>query len=132
MRIMFYINSLGAGGAQRVMSNLANYFAKNNDDIIFVTDHKTEEKYFLDEKIERIYLFDDNLGNALKKNLDRIFKLRKNIKDSKPDVVISFVNTVQFLYFCIFQKSFYVSCVFKKIPTQLFQHIITSEIMFNI
>ena len=43
MKILFYINTLGKGGAERVVTNLANQFADENNTIILVTSYKVEK-----------------------------------------------------------------------------------------
>ena len=39
-KILLYIDNLYLGGAQRVMSNLANYFAREGYDVILVNEVK--------------------------------------------------------------------------------------------
>ena len=93
MKILFYIDSLGAGGAQRVMSNLANYFYDKRDTVVFVTDYPLDnEKYTINAKIRRIYLRDGISGNPMIKNLQRIITLRRVVSTETPDVVISFLG----------------------------------------
>jgi len=93
MKILFYIDSLGAGGAQRVMSNLANYFNDKRHSVVLVTDYPLDnEKYTINTNIRRIYLRDGISGNLVIKNLERIITLRRVVINETPDVVISFLG----------------------------------------
>lgn len=96
MRILFYINTLNTGGAERVMANLANQFAKDND-VIFVTSKKTEKEYELSQQVERYVLDKDNvISGRIIQNVNRICNLRRIIKEKKPDIVVSFMAEANF------------------------------------
>ena len=94
MKIMFYINVLGGGGAERVIANLANQFVANKYQIIVVTTTRIENEYHLDSWIKRICLNDyiNISGNRIIKNLKIIKKLRCVLKKEKPDIIISFMQ----------------------------------------
>lgn len=74
MKILLIIGSLPFGGAERVMSNLANYFVKTDDEVTLVTLKSSVVSYDLDINI--------NLINGVngRNKLDIIYKLRKIIK----------------------------------------------------
>lgn len=93
MKILFYIATMEhVGGAERVMSVIANGLCARGDDVILVNDFRHRGlEYAIDEKIERYYLTEDNQGNYLKKNVKRIHRLRKLLKQIRPDVAISFL-----------------------------------------
>jgi len=87
MHILFIIPSLGFGGAERVVSNLANEFIKENDVSIVLTSGNAKSVYSLDE---RINLFTSSGGGAIK-----IWSsVRKICKQIKPDVAIAFMTGV--------------------------------------
>ena len=90
MRIMFCLGSLGIGGAERVITNLANTFIKDNDVSIVVSTPK-EKIYTLDKKIrfEVIDLLDENI--KLKKIINRVIKTKRLIKEIKPDIIVVFL-----------------------------------------
>ena len=46
-KIMFHINSLGKGGAERVVSLLANEFVKNEIEVVIATEWYSDEEYEL-------------------------------------------------------------------------------------
>ncbi len=102
MRLTLVIGSLGAGGAERVLSTLANFWAARGDQVSLVTLASVEEDFFaLDRRVERVGL---NLTNdstssldALHANVQRIRSLRSTIADSHPEVVLSFVDRMNVL-----------------------------------
>ena len=75
MKIMFYINSIHHGGAERVITNLANEFSKDNE-VVLVTSFRCEKEYPLLEKVNRISLFDSYIKGALKRNLRLILAVK--------------------------------------------------------
>lgn len=93
MRIVFYISHIGSGGAARVLTILANQFSDNGNEVFFVTNFKAQDEYFLNGRVQRVFLEKmESRENFLKKNMHRISVLRKVIKKYKPDVVISFMH----------------------------------------
>lgn len=99
MRLTLIISSLNSGGAERVLSELANHWASQGHQILFVTFAETGSLpfYYLDPKINLIQLgviqFTTlSLLARLKNTCKRIFLLRKTIQKLNPDVVISFVD----------------------------------------
>lgn len=93
-KILFYIDSLYRGGAQRVMSNLVAYFS-NNYDVVLVNDFVPDNQkvdYDLPVNIKKIYLRKSPDGNPVTKNISRIITLRKTIIKENPDTVLSFLG----------------------------------------
>ena len=91
MKIGFYINVIGGGGAERVVANLANQFSEDNNEVIVITSIRHEREYFLDERVKRYNLEKTEITGRLKKNISRILKLRKIVKNEKMDILISFM-----------------------------------------
>ena len=60
-RIMFYINVIDGGGAERVMTNLSSQFADNGYQVTFVTSYPAEIEYQLNKKIKRFNLEEKQL-----------------------------------------------------------------------
>ncbi len=94
MKISFVIGTMSSGGAERVISEMSNYWAKKGWDISIVTIGAMEGKkdfYPLDSSIKRVdlsvkpYKFKINIPILL-------WKIRTFIKKDKPDVVISFIT----------------------------------------
>ena len=97
MKIVFVCDTLGPGGAERVISILSNEFAKKRHSIyiVLLSRESKEPFYKLDDKIKLIYLtreFESNLGFFKKSRL-----LKKCIENTKADIVISFLS-----YVCIY------------------------------
>ena len=96
MRILFYINSLRHGGAERVMTNLANKFSESGNECILVTSFKADNEYETSKNVKRIVLFDEKIKGRIKRNLKLIRKLRKTVKQERADVVLSFMAEPNF------------------------------------
>ncbi|PWJ88086.1 glycosyltransferase involved in cell wall biosynthesis [Oceanotoga teriensis] len=95
-KILFYMNTINRGGAERVLTNLANRFSENYD-VVFTTSFETVKEYDLKKSIKRLNLEDgDEGGNFFAKNMRRLFRLRKIIKLENPDLVISFLAEPNF------------------------------------
>lgn len=99
MNIICYINKLNDGGAERVMSVLANGLSRLGHKVIMVTDYSVPNEYPLDTEIER-HILDGEFGQQTKKaasrTLKRIFTLRKLCKQNRADVLISFMRLANF------------------------------------
>lgn len=100
MNLLFYINSIHEGGAERVMCNLCSYFANKGDNVVLVTSFIDKWEYAFDTKVTRISLFDDRIsGNRIIRNFKIIKKLRQAIKQIAPDCVVSFMGEPNFRAF---------------------------------
>ena len=100
MKIMICISQLKKGGAERVVTNLANYFINNND-VTIVSIKSYEPEYHFDERINIVTLDSSEKQNKVFKLVKRIFKLNKIIKVRKPDIVLSFLPEPSFLMLLI-------------------------------
>lgn len=101
MRILFLVGSLRMGGAERVVSRLANYWAENGHDVCVATIREAASDFYeLDSRVHRVAF---SLGYSVRHRHQRYIKYAKTIlatakviRDFKPDVVISFVTGVNF------------------------------------
>jgi len=94
-KLLFYIHKLERAGAQRVISNLAEYFYSHEYDVLLVNDYKQgdfDDCFEVSVGIKRVFLRKSLIGNPMLKNIQRIIKLRKTIKSEKPDIVLSFMG----------------------------------------
>ncbi len=92
--IMFYINVLGGGGAERVVCNLANMFSNCGYPVYLVASKKINCEYPVEDSVEKFYLDDDaqmDQASFVKRNVERVRKLRKLCKTLQPDVLVSFM-----------------------------------------
>lgn len=97
MKLIFYINQIYEGGAERVITRLASSFADEGHESILVTSFKHTGEYRYSDKIVRLSLEENQLTQSrIKRNLSRITKLRQIIKSQRPDVVLSFMQEPNF------------------------------------
>lgn len=88
-KILFIINGVSIGGAERVVSILANALVQNGYDVNILAFHNSDKSYNLDKKIKVI--FSDKISsNFFFKRIDRIKMIRKAIKENDIDIVIAF------------------------------------------
>jgi GalNAc-alpha-(1->4)-GalNAc-alpha-(1->3)-diNAcBac-PP-undecaprenol alpha-1,4-N-acetyl-D-galactosaminyltransferase len=103
MKLTLISSSLEVGGTERVMSLLANYWAQRGWQVTILTldPGYSEPFYDLDRQIDLLPLGisggDRGLWATITNNFQRVQILRKAIKNSKPDVVISFGTKVNIL-----------------------------------
>lgn len=98
MHLALIISSLGAGGAERVLSDLANHWTAQGHKISLITfaSPDTPPFYFLDPSITLIQLNQCQTKrfflSRVKDIIKRIFILRKTISQLKLDAVLSFID----------------------------------------
>jgi len=96
-KIMFYINRISYGGAERVLVNLSSQFVAHGYEAVMVTSFRSSEEYVLDSKVKRVSLENEQIiQSRLRRNISRICKLRKICREEKPDVLISFMAEPNF------------------------------------
>lgn len=96
-KIAFHLNSLQQGGAERVVSNLANRFAKEGYEVVIATEWYGTDEFALDQKVRRVHVGltkEDEDRSRISKMLRRIWYLRRFMKKEKPDVVVAFTRGV--------------------------------------
>ncbi|MBF1000045.1 MAG: hypothetical protein HXK80_08960, partial [Lachnospiraceae bacterium] len=54
IKIAFHLNTLTHGGAERVVTNLANRFATEGYQVFVATEWTDEDEFVLDERVHRI------------------------------------------------------------------------------
>lgn len=96
--ILFLIQSMGGGGAERVTANLANHWAKMGSTVTIVTMAKlNEDVYELDPRVRRIALDlarESASGLAgLWNNLRRVAAVRRTLRQENPDVALGIMST---------------------------------------
>jgi glycosyltransferase involved in cell wall biosynthesis len=94
---LWFVSSLSAGGAERVIAELANAFADRGHTVAVLTLAASEtDHYQLDTRVERIALNvirdSFSLWQSVKSNVRRIVMIRKAIMGFAPDVVVSFIE----------------------------------------
>ena len=99
MKIVFHLNSLGRGGAERVVSILSKGFATLGHDVTITTEWVSDNEYTIAEDVKRVNVGltpEDESKNRLSKIIKRYTNLREFVKKEKPDVLISFCNKANF------------------------------------
>ena len=87
-RIAFYISTLQMGGAERVISNLANGFCDKGWKVFMITENPDgKECYPLHPKVERVMLEAPENGSRLHKAAARITVLRRCVKELRVQVL---------------------------------------------
>ena len=93
MKIAFVTPGMTFGGAERVISILANHWCDMGHEVsMFITATNRLPVYKMNEKIKVEYFADYNEKGV--SHLKLISAIRKFINDEKPDSVISFMNDV--------------------------------------
>lgn len=97
MKVLFYINTLSQGGAERAISNTASYFAERGWDTILLTSFGVDHEYSYSDKIRRMSIESEQvIQSSFKRNLSRIRAIRHICKKQKVDVIISFMGEPNF------------------------------------
>jgi glycosyltransferase involved in cell wall biosynthesis len=92
MKILCFIDSLGSGGAQRQMIELAKAFKLKGCKVSFLTYH--ENNFFKPELDE----YNISVKTIIEPNyIKRLFKIRRAIRNHKPDAVLSFLEGANFM-----------------------------------
>ena len=98
--IVFVISDLSNGGAQKVFVRIANHLANKKKITLVTLYNKNDENFIINKKIKRIKLDFKSKNNFLSKiysNLTIIFKLRKIIKRTNPESILSFLSTTNII-----------------------------------
>ena len=91
MKVSFVTSTLTSGGAERVISLLANNFAKRGYEVEMIALTSISPDYYtLDPKVKFIHADKVSKGGLL----GELWWFRKHIKKEQPDVVIAFMEAV--------------------------------------
>lgn len=100
-KILFYINAIHEGGAERVMVNLAGQFAEVGYETVLLTSYRDTWEYPLSDRVKRLTMEEEEIKQSrIMRNLSRILKLRKVCIEEKPDVIVSFMAEPNFRAVC--------------------------------
>ena len=87
MKLLFCIPHLATGGAERVMSLLANKFVSNGNDVEIVLLSSDRRSYQLDSRVKLSFAGADGRSSLIR----RMKWLRRTVKQNHPDVVVVFL-----------------------------------------
>ena len=99
-KVLFTCDSMNSGGAERVISILANQMVSDNLDvsILMISNHQEQSFYQLNDSVHIDCLCKDYSGKV--GTFKRLSLLRKYLKDKKPSVIVSFLPHVSvYTYF---------------------------------
>lgn len=98
MKILFIISTLKSGGAERVCAVLANELCGSHDISLLKFDND-KPFYEIDERVKVLNLNVSNSGAfaAFKRRVGKILSIRNIIKTLNFDVVVSFLDSTNFL-----------------------------------
>ena len=90
MKILFFINQLSSGGAERAATILLNHFCEKHDTFVAAINFKNEP-YHIDP---RVTIINDRIKSEIKgaSRIPRFIKMAHTIKKINPDIVISFIT----------------------------------------
>lgn len=102
MRITLVIPSLLYGGAERIVTSLAEGFQSRGNQVIIITLSTTKTDFYqLPPTIKRIDLNimveSHNYLEAIKNNFNRLLTIRRTIISTKPDIVIAHSTQINIL-----------------------------------
>ncbi len=96
MKISFFIGSMSRGGAERVISILANDYCQRGWDVDIVLLLKNAVEYDLDSRIHIVDLAKKS-GSYVQNAPRWLLAVRKYLKNRKPDRVVSFAGRINAL-----------------------------------
>ncbi|MAK55146.1 MAG: glycosyl transferase [Pusillimonas sp.] len=99
MKILFFVSSLNAGGAERVAVTLANAWVQQGHRVTLVPTYgrKTESFYEIGAGVRVQWLIDTIAGSVIYRQmryLGKLLAIRTMIRRKQPDVVVSFLTNV--------------------------------------
>lgn len=93
MRVAFVIGTMSGGGAERVISVLANWFSKQDYKVSVITIIDDNISYELNRNIKYYPNKKKNRGK-INRIVNRYIFTRNRLKDIKPDIIVSFTTEV--------------------------------------
>lgn len=98
-KIVFHLNCLERGGAERVVTNLSGQFAEHGYEVYIATEWQGEDEYVIDSRVKRVHVgLSDEQAKKDRASmfLARITNLRRFLKEVKPDIVIAFARKANY------------------------------------
>lgn len=101
MKIVFVVSSLQSGGAERVVSLLANGLAQKGYCVEIICLNKHQIFYKIDDKVNISFITapsqSSNIIYGIFKNLRNVLRLAHSFKINSPDIIVSFITKVNIL-----------------------------------
>lgn len=98
-KIAFVIDSLGAGGCQRVVANIANELIADKVEVLIITFEPAENDFFhLDCRVVRKQISPSSIFPKFFSRALQILSLRRLLHEFKPHTAMSFIHKVNVLF----------------------------------
>lgn len=98
MKILFFVSSMHAGGAERVAATLASGWARRGDLVTLAPTYTKKGNcfYSLNPAVRLVWLADRMgwLGRTLFPSISKWLAVRRLVRETNPDVIISFLTNV--------------------------------------
>ena len=98
MKILMLVSSMHAGGAERVAATLVNAWAERGNSVTLTPTYSSKGTCFypLSDRVELAWLADlaGTRASGAMAAFKRLLALRRHIRDTRPDVVVSFLTNV--------------------------------------
>ncbi len=98
-KIVFHLNCLEQGGAERVVTNLSAQFAQEGYEVLVATEWEAENEFTLDSRVRRIHVGlteSDEKRSRVGKYFARIRNLKEMLLQEKPDLLIAFAHKANY------------------------------------
>ncbi len=98
-RIAFHLNCLAQGGAERVVSSLANQLCTMGEEVFIATEWQEENEFEIDKRITRVHVGlreDDEKKSRITKFILRVRYLKDFVNEYKPDILIAFAQRANY------------------------------------
>lgn len=108
MKILFFVSSLNAGGAERVAVTLANAWGRRGEQVCLVPAYSKgsgSSFYEVDSRVELVWLAHRMRHNYLPAPIAKIQAMRALVKEKQPDVIVSFLTNVNVTVLLALQHS---------------------------
>ncbi len=93
-RIVFAIDTNGSGGAERVISVLANWFSAHDQEVTVVNSDRDSDFYKFNDNIT-VYKLDIMLFNKYKRCLKKIYFFTDYFRRVRPDAAVVFLEAME-------------------------------------
>ncbi|MFV0645002.1 MAG: glycosyltransferase family 4 protein [Sphingomonadaceae bacterium] len=96
--IAIILSGLGAGGAERVIAQLARHWCNKSYDVSIISfDHVSDPVYHTMPEAVRIYRLGGKTGRGIRGNLAKVHSLRRVFRQIQPDIAISFLTKINLI-----------------------------------
>ncbi len=109
MKIIFAIPSMSGGGAERVISVLANEFVDKGIETKILMTAGNECAYYLNPQIE-LFQAGERTGGSIVKRISRVVKIRQYLKRNRDSILIAFESDAAF-FCCIARMGLHIPMI---------------------